>query len=103
MCSSDLARAPSLPDVPTFAEAGMPNFDMGTTFGLLAAAGTPEAIIQRLHTEFTGALREPETRKRIEDAGTVVTADLPAEFAKKLRADYERNGRIIRDNRIQPE
>lgn len=98
-----VARAASLPEVPTFAEAGMPAFDGGTTFGLLAVAGTAEPIIQRLHAEFTGALRDPGLRRKIEEAGTVVTADTPAEFAKKLRADYERNGKIIRENRIQAE
>lgn len=97
------ARGASLPDVPTFAEAGMPAFEGGTTFGLLGVAGTAEPVIARLHAEFTGALRDPEVRKKIEDAGTVVTADTPAEFAKKLRADYERNGRIIRENKIQSE
>ena len=96
-------RTVALPDVPTFAEAGMPGVDVGTTFGLLAVAGTPEPIISRLHTEFAGAMRDPELRKKIEDAGTVVTADTPAEFAKKLRADYERNGRIIRENKILSE
>ena len=96
-------RTPSLPSVPTFTEAGLPDFDMGTTFGLLAPAGTPEPILSRLHAEFTGALRVPELRRQIEDAGTLVVADSPAEFAKKLRSDYERNGRIIRDNKIQAE
>ena len=61
-------RDPSLPNVPTFAEAGMPAFDVGTTFGLLAAAGTPEAVIARLHAEFTSALRDPDLRRKIEDA-----------------------------------
>ncbi len=97
------ARAAQLPNSPTFAEAGYPEFDIGTTFGLLAAAGTPEPIISRLHAEFVAALRAAEARKQIEDTGTLVTADTPAEFAKKLRADYERNGKIIRDNKIQPE
>jgi tripartite-type tricarboxylate transporter receptor subunit TctC len=92
-----------MPNVPTFSEAGMTDFDVGTTFGLFAPAGTPEAIVGRLHAEFTAALRAPELRRQIEDAGTVVTADTPAEFARKLRADYERNGKIIRENRIQPE
>jgi len=97
------ARAAQIPGAPTFAEAGFPAFDIGTTFGLLAAAGTAEPIIGRLHAEFTAALRAPEARKQIEDTGTLVTADTPAEFAKKLRADYEKNGKIIRDNRIQAE
>src|SRR5437868_4528337 len=88
---SGAARVASLPSVPTFAEAGM-DFDMGTTFGLLAPAGTPESVIARLHAEFTGALRAPELRGKVEESGAVVTADTPAEFAKKLRADYERNG-----------
>ena len=100
---SGATRAPSLPQVPTFAEAGMPTFDMGTTFGLLAPAGTPEPILSRLHAEFTAALRVPEVKRQIEDAGTQVVADTPAEFAAKLRTDYERNGRIIRDNHIQGE
>jgi tripartite-type tricarboxylate transporter receptor subunit TctC len=100
---SGASRTVALSEVPTFAEAGMPGFDVGTTFGLLAVAGTPEPIIARLHAEFAGAMREPELRRKIEDAGTVVSADTPAEFAKKLKADYERNGRIIRENRIQSE
>ena len=100
---SGAARTVALPEVPTFAEAGMPGIDVGTTFGLLAVAGTAEHVIARLHAEFTGAMRDPELRKRIEDAGTVVTADTPSEFARKLKADYERNGRIIRENRIQSE
>jgi len=97
------SRHASIPNVPTFSEGGMPDFDMGTTFGLFAPAGTPEPIIRRLHAEFTGALRVPEMRKQIEDSGNVVTADMPEEFAKKLKADYERNGKIVRENRIQPE
>jgi tripartite-type tricarboxylate transporter receptor subunit TctC len=97
------SRHTALPDVPSFAEAGMPNFDMGTTFGLFAPAGTPDPIVRRLHAAFTGALRTPSISKQIEDHGSVVTADLPEEFAKKLRSDYERNGRIVRENAIRPE
>ena len=50
-----------------------------------------------------GKLRAPEVRQQIEDTGTIVTADLREEYAKKLKADYERNGKIIRENRIQAE
>jgi tripartite-type tricarboxylate transporter receptor subunit TctC len=103
LAMSGAARAPQMPNTPTFGELGMPEFDVGTTFGLLAANGTPEPIVARLHTEFTGALRSPEIRKQIEDTGTIVTADSREEFAKKLRSDYERNARIIRENKIQPE
>jgi tripartite-type tricarboxylate transporter receptor subunit TctC len=103
LAMSGAARAPQLPNTPTFSEAGLADFDVGTTFGLLAAAGTPEAIVARIHTEFTTALRAPDVRKQIEDTGTIVTADSREEYAKKLRADYERNGRIIRENRIQAE
>jgi tripartite-type tricarboxylate transporter receptor subunit TctC len=70
---------------------------------MLAMTGTPAEIVQRLHAEFTGALKAPEVQKQVNDMGTIVTADTPAEFAKKLRADYERYGRIIRENKIQPE
>ena len=100
---SGAARTPQLPTVPTFSEAGLPEFEVGTTFGLLAAAGTPEAIVARVHAEFTGALRALDVRKQIEDTGTIVTADSREEYAKKLRADYERNGKIIRENGIRVE
>ncbi len=50
-----------------------------------------------------GKLRAPDVREQIEDTGTIVTADLREEYAKKLKADYERNGKIIRENRIQAE
>jgi len=96
-------RSPLLPAVPTFAESGLAEFDAATTFGLFAPAGTPAAIIQRLHADFAAALNTAEIRKQIEEMGTVVTADTPAEFGKKVRADYERYGRIIRDQRIQAE
>jgi tripartite-type tricarboxylate transporter receptor subunit TctC len=97
------ARFDQLPGTPTFAEAGYAEFDAATTFGMLAVTGTPAEIVQRLHAEFTGALKAPEVQKQVNDMGTIVTADTPAEFAKKLRADYERYGRIIRENKIQPE
>lgn len=100
---SGASRMEQLPATPTFAEAGLADFDVGTTFGLLAAAGTPSAIINRLHTEVTGALREPDARRQIEATGTLVTANSQAEFARQLRADFDRNGKIIRDNRIQAE
>jgi tripartite-type tricarboxylate transporter receptor subunit TctC len=97
------SRFAQLPGTPTFAEAGFAEFDAGTTFGLLAAAGTPAEIVQRIHAEFTGALKAPEASAKIAELGTVVTADTPAEFAKKLRGDYERYGRIIRENKITSE
>lgn len=103
LAMSGANRAPQMPNTPTFSEAGLADFDVGTTFGLLAAAGTPEAIVARVHSEFTGALRSPEVRKQIEDTGTLVTADTREEYAKKLRSDYERTGKIIRENRIQAE
>ena len=97
------ARSATLPGVPTFAEAGVAAFDPGTTFGLFAPAGVPAAIVNRLHTEVTAALRDPEVRRQIEASGTLVTANSQAEFAKQLRADFERNGRIIRERGISPE
>ena len=59
---------------------------MGTTFGLLAAAGTREAIVARVRPAFNGDMRAPELRRQIEDTGTIVTADSREEYARKLRA-----------------
>ena len=59
LATAGATRAAQMPNTPTFGEAGFPEYDVGTTFGLLAAAGTPEAIVERVHSEFTGALRAP--------------------------------------------
>jgi putative tricarboxylic transport membrane protein len=68
-------RVPSLPDVPTASEAGLPNFEVGVWHGLYAPKGTPAAVVDRLNTALKAALKDPTLTKRFADLGTEPVAD----------------------------
>ncbi len=93
-------RAPLLPQVPTFSEAGFADFPPGQWSGLFVPAGTPPAIIARLHAEFTSAARAPEVLARFQELGAEVVMNPAAEFTAFLRSEYERLGKLIRENKI---
>jgi tripartite-type tricarboxylate transporter receptor subunit TctC len=93
-------RSHMLPQVPTFGEAGYPDLKTSTWIGLWLPAGTPPAIVQRLHTEYARAARAPENEARIHELGAEVVMSSPAEFAALLRFEHERLGRLIRDRNI---
>ncbi len=91
-------RVPVLPEVPTIAETGVPGFEMHEWAGLVAPAGTPVAIIGRLHDEVVKTLADPEVKRRIENAGGLVAGNTPAEFGafiKKELATWARVGAEI--------
>ncbi len=89
-------RHPGLPDTPTFPEAGHPSVTMEAYFGLLAPAGTPRAIIERLHAEVAAILKEKETVERLRGAGLDVAGNSPEEFSARLKADLEKFGRVAK-------
>ena len=74
-------RAAAAPDLPTMTEAGLPGFDVPIWFGLMAPAGTPQAIIDKIRQETAKVLMASDTRKRLGDLGMEVVANTPAEFA----------------------
>jgi tripartite-type tricarboxylate transporter receptor subunit TctC len=88
-------RSPSLPDVPTVSEAGYPGSEATTWFGVLAPAGTPDAILARLNQEITKVLQLPEVRDRMVDGGGDIKTG-PAAFAELLRADIPKWARIVK-------
>jgi tripartite-type tricarboxylate transporter receptor subunit TctC len=85
-------RSDLLPEVPTFAELGypMPEIDYGTTFGMLAPAGTPPATIATLHKALVEALAEPQLRQRIKSMGFETTLTSPEQYADILRDQVEK-------------
>lgn len=85
-------RSDLLPEVPTFAELGypMPEIDYGTTFGMLAPAGTPPATIATLHKALTEALADPQLRQRIKSMGFEATLTSPEQYADILRDQVEK-------------
>lgn len=98
------APDPDFPGVPTMAQAGFPELVATAPWvGLLAPAGTPNAIVNRLSDEMRKSLARPETRQRMKGLGAVVVADTPAEFAGFLRKDYERWDRVIKASGVTAE
>jgi tripartite-type tricarboxylate transporter receptor subunit TctC len=83
-------RASIMPDVPTLAEAGMPGYDAGIWIGLLAPAGTPPAIIEKLSGAANDALNTQEVRTALKRQGTDPLGGTPKEFADFIRADIEK-------------
>jgi tripartite-type tricarboxylate transporter receptor subunit TctC len=94
-------RVAVLPDVPTFAESGVPGVISGSFYGLLAPAGTPRAIIQRLYAESAKVVRSPESVTRLESVGAVPVASTPEALRDYLRKEVETWGRIIKQHGIK--
>lgn len=90
------SRNPSLPDMPTIAEAGLPDYEVTSWFGVLAPARTPPAIIDGLHRAVADALKKPDSAERVRKMGAEVTLNGPEEFRKLIRADTEKFGAIIK-------
>lgn len=84
------ARSPLLPEVPTAAEQGLTGFSSYNWNGILAPAGTPKAIIDRIHAVLSKPLKDPATRKQLENIGYEVSGDGPAEFAAFLKSETEK-------------
>ena len=97
-------RLALLHNVPTTAEAGVPAFTFGTWIGLVAPAGTPPAVISRLHAEIVKAATQPEVKEAFAKmAMQVAPSASPDAFAKKMQAETERLAKVIRAAGIQPE
>lgn len=96
-------RLASLPNVPTSAEAGVPGLIAVNWYIVLAPAGTPRAIIERLNAESVKAVNAPDSRERLIAQGGDPTSATPEQSAEFLRAEYERWGRVIRAAGIKAE
>jgi tripartite-type tricarboxylate transporter receptor subunit TctC len=97
-------RFAPLPDVPTMAEAGLPNAEVETLFGVVAPAAAPRSVIVKLHTDIVSILRRPDTKERFERQGGEPAADTtPASYAKLLRAEYARYRKLIPEIGIKPQ
>lgn len=90
------SRWPDLPDVPTFAESGWPQYQNANWYGLLAPANTRKAIIDRINQEVLKALAFSDFRERLRLMGAIPVGSSPREFAAFVRSEYERYGKVIK-------
>jgi tripartite-type tricarboxylate transporter receptor subunit TctC len=94
-------RVATLPNVPAAAEAGMPELVVITWYGLLAPAGVKPDIIEYLNAAVVKVMNAPETGSKLAQAELYASTNSPAEFAKFVRAEYEKWGRVIREANIR--
>jgi len=89
-------RSPALPDVPTVAELGYPGFEAALWLGILAPAGTPQAIVERLHRELAAIVATPDFRAAMEANGAEPIANTPEQFAALLRTEVDRYTKVVK-------
>ena len=96
-------RIPALPDVPTVAESGIAGFETSQWYGILAPAGTPDAIVKKLNTELNRILKSPEVVERMTADGSVPQGSTPEEFAKFIASEQKRWGQVVKTANIKPD
>ena len=96
-----LQRNPVLPDVPSIAEAGVADYETVNWFGLVAPAGTPASIIDRLSREVAAVQDVPEVRRQFDNDGATVMRMTPAQFGTYMAAEMEKWGRVVRAGGIK--
>ena len=90
-------RSPSLPDVPTFEQAGMKGLVLDQWLGVFAPAGTPRAITERLNSEIGKAIADPVVRKELLDSGQEPVGGTAEQFSNLVREDFAKFGRLVKD------
>ncbi|MGH8639863.1 MAG: Bug family tripartite tricarboxylate transporter substrate binding protein [Burkholderiales bacterium] len=101
LATTGLKRSPGAPDLPTVAET-VPGFEVQPFWGLSAPAGTPPAILQRLHKETIRALNDPDVRKLLEGLGAEVLGTSPEEYSQFIRSETAKWGKVIKAAGIKP-
>ena len=96
-------RAAKLPQVPTFAEAGLPTFEMVHWVGLVAPSKTPPAVLDKLHREVLKAMASDDVRARLAELGAETAVGPREQFNEFLKAEVTRWSRVVKQANIQPE
>src|SRR6266487_969007 len=96
-------RVPALPDLPTISEAGVPGYEATNWWGIVAPAGTPRPVIERLHKELAVILASAETKKRFETEGGEAAQMSPEEFGRFIASETEKWAKVVKEAGIKPE
>ena len=89
-------RSAALPDVPTFSEAGMPDYQYDAWFGLMAPAKTPPEILKKVSTDIAAIVQTPDAQKRWESLGATASVSTPEQFDATIRSDTDRYGKMFK-------
>jgi tripartite-type tricarboxylate transporter receptor subunit TctC len=96
-------RSAAVPDIPTVAEQGVPGYELTTWHGILAPAGTPPAIVAQINEILVKAMRSPELVERFAREGVDVIASTQEQFARHIRSEQDKWGRLIRERGMKAE
>jgi tripartite-type tricarboxylate transporter receptor subunit TctC len=96
-------RNAAVPDVPTFAEAGLGGVTASTYWGVLAPKGTPKDIVEKVNAAFAQAMKDPAIAARIGELGYLPIAGGPSDYAENLRGEIEKWGKVVRSANIKVE
>jgi tripartite-type tricarboxylate transporter receptor subunit TctC len=99
---ADSKRAPLIPDVPTVAQAGLPGAESGAWYGLMAPAGTPPAVLDRLNSELRKVLARPDIQQQLTKLGVDPAPQTRAEFAAFIKSEHDKAKMIFADHNTQP-
>ena len=96
-------RADAIPDVPTFAEQGLQDQEADTLTGIVAPIGTPKEIVQLLSSEIAKAAAQPDLKDKLMTLGFIPVANMPDEFAARIKSEMEKWGKVVRDANLKIE
>jgi tripartite-type tricarboxylate transporter receptor subunit TctC len=98
---TSIKRSPLVPELPTMAEQGYPGFEAVPWFGLMAPAGTPKDIVDKIHNDTVKTLALPDVRKKFDEIGIEPVGGTPAEFAAVIRKEIPEWAKVIKDAGIK--
>ena len=96
-------RNAAVPEIPSMAEQGYPNFEIGLWFGVWAPAGTPAAVVKKINTDINQSMQDPEVKTAYETKGIKATPMSPTEFSKFVREEMAKYIKIAKDANIEPQ
>ena len=96
-------RSSVLPDVPTVAEAGVPGYEAVNWWGIVAPAGTPQAIIDKLHKDIAAVQASPQVQKQFSSEGAEIVQMTPAEFGTFMQKEMKKWERVVKEGKIKAE
>jgi tripartite-type tricarboxylate transporter receptor subunit TctC len=103
LAAASAKRSPLLPDVPTFAESGVPGVIVSNWYGVLGVGGTPQPVTRKLHQEILRAIASPDMRERLTAAGLEPAPVTPEQFRKNILAEVENWKRVVKESGIKQE
>lgn len=95
------ARLPQLPNVPTFKEVGLEPVNRMAFYGIHGPKGLPKEIVDKVHAAVKNSVEDPAVKKRIEETGSIVVANMPEEFAAQIKAEYEVYKKVVVEQKLK--